>query len=178
MADAWRELNGVLIGAALFLLFAGLLFQHQIIIKLNDTIRTQDEELSGYAMFMSDTFSLLVTEEEQEIIDSIMPLDDNKVELLVIAVPISVCGACFDSLLLSLQEIKVDVDKVWFFCADAGDQIRRKLKSRGYSNICSSEDINKLDEITLHRISNNGWKNLYLKYRDGYDTALNFFMAS
>lgn len=33
MAVGWRELNGVLIGAALFLLFVGLLYQHQIIIK-------------------------------------------------------------------------------------------------------------------------------------------------
>ena len=174
----WRKLNSLLVVISLLLLVVGLLCQHQIIIKLNNAIKSKDAELSGYSLFVKESFSNSLTEQEQLLIDDCLLLNGDNIGNLVVAVPVSVCGACFDSLLLYLQDTISDRNKVYFFFANMDEQTRRKLIEYGFSNVCSTTIVSDLDEITLHRISNNGWRNLYLEYRDGYDDILTLFLNS
>lgn len=178
MSIKWRKLNSLLVGISLLLLFVGVLYQHQVIIRLNDTIVSKDAELSGYSSFVLDSFSTLLTEQEQALIDDCLSLEGDNIGNLVIAVPVSVCGACFDSLLLYIQETIIERDSVYFFFANLDEQTRRKLKAYGYSNVYSAANVSDFEEITMHRISNNGWRNLYLEYRDGYDEVLSLFLKS
>ena len=143
-------------------------------LSLSDQLSTALSQNETFKEFIRDTFSSNITANDLDLLDQ---FSDNMTNPeLVVYIPLSICRACFSSLLLNLQDVSFDWSKLLIICEKSDYEINAECVSKGI-------DVRVNDYVQFDEISNilvykkiEGYKKYVMKFDIGSEAVLREFL--